>query len=506
MAKVKKTKKSMKKNEKSNKKPSLKALQDFEIYGKGVRRLVQLKKELDALDTRKFKSQERAIRRKLNSVHLIPEIEYDLRDLKKDIAGLDKGYEKSKIDVKQSKKIRALEKKATSFDIGGKVGRRLVEEEKDIIELRKKIASLKTKISMPAKKRIFVEVKELSEKIDKNKEELYNKMVDEISESKWMIEREKQELRDELNDIISESRWLIEKEAQEINEQLLTEMKTINEKIEEDKAELYENLLSKFTQVKSQVEKLQSERESMKKELESYAKEKEKQLEEKEKKISQGLPQPFVPPQRFSEVKVRELPPNLKILKGKKLKKAKETDAFEFKKHDKSVLPELPDLEEDLSSTLPESFKFPRIDSKKISRLPVSRIALPTQGTKIYTHEHHLPEIPEQEFVHDLKQAMNHEKLQQKADEIEKAEDQIQEKLKKEKKAIFVEVNDFRKTEKDLEGIKLRSKLLESGVKSSVKEKDKEHNQVAALVDETEQIGILLAAVNKKILSQIKSI
>ena len=81
-----KSSKKPKKRRLSKKKVTEKAIHDFELYGKGVRRLVNLKKELDSLDTRRFKSQERAIRKKLHSVHLIPEIEYDLRQLKLDIA------------------------------------------------------------------------------------------------------------------------------------------------------------------------------------------------------------------------------------------------------------------------------------------------------------------------------------------------------------------------------------------------------------------------------------
>ena len=76
--------------------------EDFETFGIGVRRLRELKKELDSLDTRGFSKEEQTIRNKLKNVSEIPTIEKGIRVLKLKIDKKYKPKRRKKSAVKKS--------------------------------------------------------------------------------------------------------------------------------------------------------------------------------------------------------------------------------------------------------------------------------------------------------------------------------------------------------------------------------------------------------------------
>ena len=76
--------------------------EDFETFGIGVRRLRELKKELDSLDTRGFSKEEQTIRNKLKNVSEIPTIEKGIRVLKLEIDKKYKPKRRKKSAVKKS--------------------------------------------------------------------------------------------------------------------------------------------------------------------------------------------------------------------------------------------------------------------------------------------------------------------------------------------------------------------------------------------------------------------
>jgi len=93
-----------------------KAIEDFKLYAEGVKRLKELKNELDSLDTRRFKNEELSIRKKLKSVHMIPQIEREINELKARISGVDVGFLKSKMDFEQTRRITELEKRSEELE------------------------------------------------------------------------------------------------------------------------------------------------------------------------------------------------------------------------------------------------------------------------------------------------------------------------------------------------------------------------------------------------------
>lgn len=674
---------------------SEKALRDFEIYAKGVKRLEELGSELNSLDTSHFRKEVGAIRRKLKSVHLIPQIEHDLRELRAKISGIDLSYEKEKIDKKQSKRIVHLEKEAEvarkiptlqhsmhlfkeklenvkhlkqrkqltkkevkevesipkvkekisyigrlvragTDEIGklkpeveralraayrrqltrgeienveaiptlrGKMnylrallkqeseklqelkqfeekinlrveralegarkkqltasevrdveaiprlrekikeklpvlGRKIsalkkfsekeagelekieeraeripilqrsitalskafvdksediAKEEGDIDRLKHRIYLLKKELEqkadelekelqqktrIPAKKKILDEIRELKEKIDINKEELYKKLREELSESKWMIEREKQELRGELGDIVAESKWLIEKQTQEINELLLNEIEKLNKKTELDKKETYDKLLPKLIQLKAKMDIISKE-EPERLQPKTGQNEQEEIMPELIRKGTREplfgeLAQPFLPPPSFSEIKIKKSTPELQASKIKELPVAK--IRFEF-----SELPELPEL------------KLPKI------KLP--RFAPPEKMQM----EYRLPEIPKEEFLRDVKAAAEHEKPKISSYKFTKELKSIERKTPLGKGALFLEIDNFNEADKNINDVEIKLHLFEQEIKNAVTEsRQKKQMGVSELISEAEEIGFILSGINNKILKKIK--
>lgn len=60
---------------------------DFEIFGKGIQRLEEIKKELKSLNTKGHEEEVKAIEQNLNNVSAIPKIENQLEELKTKISG-----------------------------------------------------------------------------------------------------------------------------------------------------------------------------------------------------------------------------------------------------------------------------------------------------------------------------------------------------------------------------------------------------------------------------------
>ena len=60
---------------------------DFEIDGKGIQKLEELREELKSLNTKGYERQVKAIEANLKNVSAIPRIEKQLEDLKKKIHG-----------------------------------------------------------------------------------------------------------------------------------------------------------------------------------------------------------------------------------------------------------------------------------------------------------------------------------------------------------------------------------------------------------------------------------
>jgi len=395
-------------------------------------------------------------------------------------------------------------------------------------------SELKRKTAFPAKHRLIADMHELTGKMDQLKIDLNKKLVAESSESKWMIEREKQELREELSDIAAESRWIIEKEAQGINEQLLSEVAKLSQKFESDKNELYERLTSKIVQLKQQMDEMKKEKakeERLNKEkFEWVGSECHEKFKETEKETpllrnfgnvdKKRFAQPFLPPPEFSEVRIikeeKNNTPSFREISFADVadlqRKFEKQKIKSFDANFDSDVPQLAPLPEINPAKAFASFNIPSFDKQKFEKkekMPevaekpeVQSEAPETFVKELENSRTRLKKLPEESYTREIKSAVE----MQKSDDFVKRTREIKEsknKLKA-KASVFVELEDFEKSETEFGEIKRKAHELESLFKNSVSKKDSEQEQISELAEETEKIQQLLARINNNILSKIK--
>jgi len=110
---------------------------DFEIFSKGIKRLEELRAELDGMNTQGFEAETLAIRAKLKSVSEIPSIERDLKRLRLKISGKYKPKPRKNLVEGKIKEIeKEIEKKLYSCRTNIKYAR-------EVPKLRKQLESLK---------------------------------------------------------------------------------------------------------------------------------------------------------------------------------------------------------------------------------------------------------------------------------------------------------------------------------------------------------------------------
>ncbi len=716
---------------------SERALKDFEIYAQGVDRLHELKKELDALDTRKFRKQEESIRRKLKSVHLIPQIEFELKQLKARIVGIDLDYEKTRLDQKQDKVLRHLKQKEREINKGvkiikkglisddeskeiekipkieekinsikrifeskaGKLEKEIFEEGRknrlnqkeldeikslphlkgkveylkqllkqkseqiekeihsaerkkqlsqnelkevkeiphiqgkveylkrllkqkseqlekeiqssekkkqlseeeikevnaiprlrrsmnalrslfrreseelehveiragkipalekklktlsgvfgirseeiakeagDIEKIKYKLGSLKRelerkaeelekelqiKTKSPAKAKIIGKIHELSEKMDRGREEMNKRFIEEMSDSKWMIENEKQNLRRELADIISESRWLIEKEAQEISKQLSNDMNKMNQKIDKNKEEINKELILKIANLKRELNVVKSELVYEKSKQKVSKKGDDYEIGEvvsvlapaQNRKDSAFLSsnerfvQPFLPPPKFSPIKItpsketKNLHPlEERMERREKVQPSKflipgpislsSYDFEEKQQDDKSFWADDSD-----APAFPSVPKMPKFEFNKKNPLPKSDF-----DNGVYTQE--IKRTVEQPLS-NIK--MTVEMSKKKIDSYLAQEKKVVElqKIKPRRKSnLFLKVGEFFEAKNNFDEIENNAEEMEHHLQKEIQLKNTESQKISNLIAELEKSRESLLDIDKNLLKNI---
>jgi hypothetical protein len=323
----------------------------FNIYSHGVRRLRELERELDSLNTDKFQKDEKLIRRKLKSVSLIPEIEEDLRELKLKIAGVDVASEKAIIDRKQDRVIRRMiHNQRVLHDENSEIPRikrresffrRLLGGEKQEIQkmqsqvleiprIKRKESRLKgllnreneeiqkiegevSEIPLLKKKAGFLsrlfkkeesEIKAIENKLDSSTLKFNQTLLQDMADSKRMIEEEKYELRKHLLDALAHSIQELNKEKEESDKKILSEIEKLRTEMQMNNKDANQNMISKIVQLRQKLneskrelqEEITGELDELKQKVEKKVEEKkEEKSEEPKKKISEDFSKQFKP-------------------------------------------------------------------------------------------------------------------------------------------------------------------------------------------------------------------
>lgn len=491
---------------------------------KDVKNLAELKGKLSLLETETEKEEEiiDSLQKKVGGINF-------LRKRIKSISSLMSN--KSEEIAKEEGDIELIKKRLTNLK---------KELEKKAEELEQE---LKRKTSMPSKNKILHELRDLNDKMDSNKQELYDKLTKGISDSRWDVQKEKELLRkeveQELGEVISESKGLIEQQAQEINEQLMNEVKNLNERLKKERKEMQEKLLAQLVEMRQDFEKRLDKNDSISEvsEPKIIVLEKNKPKLEMPKfpqdqpiENQEELVQPFVTLSKFTEENLDKI--NIKSPKFNFFKNKKK-DFNPQHSFSSSKLPELPPLEFDgkidLGLNLREGL------SMRLSETP-----------NLYPEDvvDFVPELrkreEERQFIHDVEKAVEEKKLPTFVDHNSKKgkknEDYIEEvkfaletetspfdksseakpgfeipvtkgmpltKEPKIKKEIFLELEDFHNIQKNVNDLDYSFRDLSYGLEKSTKGKGRDREDLFYLIQSAQKMEHVFSDINKSIFGKI---
>ncbi|MFH1711550.1 MAG: hypothetical protein ABH840_04520 [Nanoarchaeota archaeon] len=143
---------------------------DFEVFSQGIKRLEELRAELDGLNTRGFEAEASAIRSKMKNVSEIPFIERDLKRLKLKISGRYKPKPRKNLVEKKIKDVeKEIDRKLYSC-------RTNIKYAKEVPKLKKQLEALK--VDLDKRKKQERRKREILKRIDPSVDLLANESFD----------------------------------------------------------------------------------------------------------------------------------------------------------------------------------------------------------------------------------------------------------------------------------------------------------------------------------------
>jgi len=131
-------------------------------------------------------------------------------------------------------------------------------------EIKKAEERPKKELQDKEKQEIFANLRQLNEKIDKNKEEMYNRLIRESIESKRRVESEREELKKQMIGLLAESIDKLDSKDKEIKGELYGELEKIKNRFYGEKKEI-RNIISSNSEKSRKM--LENEREKIKEEF-----------------------------------------------------------------------------------------------------------------------------------------------------------------------------------------------------------------------------------------------
>ncbi len=245
-------------------------IEKIEIYEGGVKRLRELEKELNSLDTHKFKRYADAIRKNLKSVSRIPELEEAIRELKLRIAGIDVDSEKALIDLRQDKQIAKISSEQKNLE-----SLKLNNPRFSFLENRAKF--------------LVNALGEKGEQIGVNTSQIGNlknnvsNIKTKLGKTQKQTDQEKEEIK-KLNERVAYLKKVIEQKTEELNHKIIHRKNPINRK------KLFAQIRSMSSEMVALKEKSESIAEQQEQAIAALREEENNYRQEVEPKINSVLP------------------------------------------------------------------------------------------------------------------------------------------------------------------------------------------------------------------------
>lgn len=152
-----------------------------------------------------------------------------------------------------------------------------------------KIPGLRRKTNFLSRlfKKESAELAELENRVDKDKLDMNDKLLNEIAESKRLIQEEKLELKKHLMDLLEKSLKEVNKQKEESDKKLLEQIQLLNQKIDADKKNMDQEVIAQIIELreklnkdKNEVEKNNKQIADIKKQLTDFSMSEEKMIPE----------------------------------------------------------------------------------------------------------------------------------------------------------------------------------------------------------------------------------
>ena len=412
--------------------------------------------------------------------------------------------------------------------------------EKENAKIKEQIAV--QRIPSAEKQDIFANLKQLNEKIDKNKEEIYNQLIRESAESKRMIKQEREQTKQQMIELLAESIGKLDSKDKEIKGELYEELQKIKNKFYGEKKEI-RNLFMKGS--KESRKMLESEREKMRGEFfakitnlrnrinEEEEKAKKIQYEkiERENNLESGDKKHFSLFNRFKRLpKEKEIETDFKTEQGRYSE-----ENFE----DGDIITGMPTIPNPVDLGLPKfspTERFmnePKNESPEIR--PFSRIEeeaidnedyefIQSDTSKKFTKKIETPGDYEKsikdliapqkvskldsEFEGNIRKAikkgMKNAERKNKLEKKDMDSEIINVPRKTSKKSVYVEERDFRNVKEEIEQTKKSVCNFERVVEKITENSKKEYEKISGILKEAEDIKTNFVKINSGVLGKVR--
>jgi len=381
------------------------------------------------------------------------------------------------------------------------------------------------------KQEIFANLKQLSEKIDRNKEEMYTRLIRESAESKRMIEEEREQIKQQMIELLADSIDKLDNKDREIKGELYEELQKIKNKFYGEKKEI-RTLFMKGSEESRKI--LESEREKMKEEFLSKITNLRNKINAEEKRTrelnNRNIDEPnegklFSLFSRFKRLPPeKEIKPDFSIEDGRYSKENLEEG---------DIITGMPDIPKTVDLGLPKFYPEERFvdepknelpEIKPFSKIEEEAIDNESYESRQFTKKIEIPGnyeksikniiVPEKVSKFDL------EFEKKMKDAVEKGMKDAEKKSKLEKKnmdsgiiktsqaipkkSVYVGELDFANAQSEIEQARKTFHTFERVVGETLENSKKEHEKISRILEDAEYVKTNFSKINSNVLGQVK--
>jgi len=364
---------------------------------------------------------------------------------------------------------------------------------------------------------ILKNLRRLDEKIDKNKEEIYKKLLRESAESKKIIETEREEMKEQMIKLLTESIDNIDSKDNAVKNELYEELQKIKNKFYGEKKQI-RNIFLQGSKESKKI--LESEREKIKEEFLDKIDNLRNKINKEERKIKEGKYDSieYEPNEEHGNKKHFSLFNRFKRLPEKKHErfnfKAENNEPYEENLEEGDIITNMPEIPRSVDLGLPElppAKIFVRdMPKRHLSKVkPLSKMEEEANDNEDYQKRIKNILSPEKlsksdmEFERNMRHAAKKDlkKMEKKyAYEEDRA---IKEKKSKKPRQIYVESTEFENARQNIGQTAKIFNNFERVMEETTKNSKKEREKISRILEDAEEIKTSFSKIHSGVLGRV---